>query len=187
MTFDIIPGGTVGFLLGVDNSELFLPSSTRKGPRGLPSAILTPLSWSLLGPSLSPSLTLNCSVNFTCWREPSEVAPIKQIWETDLRWNKRARHSKLKEDRAALQLLTNSVKAHNGHCQLPLLWKPCNAELPNNLVVAQQRLSSLKRRFTKDDDFRGKYIITISSYLKQGFAQQVLHEHLKDHTGPTWY
>ena len=42
VTFNTIPGGTVG-LLGVDNPELFLLSSTRKGPRGLPSAILTPL------------------------------------------------------------------------------------------------------------------------------------------------
>ena len=90
-----------------------------------------------------------------------------------------------KEDRAALQLLTNSVEVQNGHYQLPLLCKPCDLELPNNLVVAKQRLSSLKRRFTKDDDFRGKYAKVISSYLQQGFAQQFPHEHFNNHTGHT--
>ena len=104
------------------------------------------------------------------------------------RWDKRSRHSiNSKEDLAALQLLTNSVEVQNGHYQLPLLWKPCNVKLPNNLVVAKQRLASLKRRFTKDYDFRGKYTKVISSYLQQGFAQQVPHEHLNDYTGPTWY
>ena len=83
MTFDTIPGGTVDLLLRADNPVLFLPSSTRKGPRGLPSAILIPLCWSLLGPSLSPSLTVYCSVNFTRLNELSEVVLVKQIWETD--------------------------------------------------------------------------------------------------------
>ena len=103
------------------------------------------------------------------------------------KWNKHARHSKFKGGRAALQLLTNSVEVQNGHYQLPLLWKPSDVELLNNLVVAKQRLSSLKRRFTKDDDFQGKHTKVISSYLQQGFAQQVPHEHLNNHTGPTWY
>ena len=95
--------------------------------------------------------------------------------------------SNLKEDLAALQLLTNSVEVYNGHYQLPLLWKPSDVELPNNLVVAKECLASLKRRFTKDDDFRGKYSKVIFSYLQQGFAQDVPHEHLNDHTGCTWY
>ena len=92
-----------------------------------------------------------------------------------------------KEDRAALQLVINSVEEQSGHYQLPLLWKPCNVDLPNNLVVAKQRLFCLKQRFTKDDDFRGKYTKVIFSYLQQGFAQQVPHEHLNNHTGPIWY
>ena len=188
VTFDTIPGGTVGLLLKADNPELFLPSSTRKGPRGLLSAILTPLGWSLLGPSLTPSFTVNCSVNFTRCNEPSEVALVKQLWETDFQNGTSVLDTpNSKEDRAALQLLTNSVEVQNDHYQLPLLWKPGNVELPNNLVVAKQRLSSLKRKFTKDDDFRGKYTKVISFYLQQGIAQEVPHEHLNNYTGATWY
>ena len=105
VTFDTITGGTVDLLLGADNPELFLPSSTRKGPRSLPSAILTPLGWSLFGPSLSPSLTVNCSVNFTRWNEPSEIALVKQLWETNFQDGTSVLDTpSLKEDRAALQL-----------------------------------------------------------------------------------
>ena len=188
VTFDTIPGGTVGLLLGADHPELFLPSSNCKGPNGLPSAILTPLGWSLLGPSLSPpSFSVNCSVNFTRWNEPSEIALVKQLWETDFQNGTSVLDTpNSKENWAALQLLTNSVEEQNGHYQVPLLWKPCDVELPNNLVVAKQRRSSLKQRFTKDHDFRGKYAKVIFSYLQQGFAQQVPHEHLNNHTGPTW-
>ena len=53
--------------------------------------------------------------------------------------------------------------------------------------MAKQRLASLKRRFTKDDDFRGKDTKVISLYLQHGFAQQVPHEHLNNYAGPTWY
>ena len=187
VTFDTIPGGTIGLLLGADNPELFLPSRLRKGPRGLPSAILTPLGWSLLSPFLSPSLTtVNCSVNFTRWNEPSEVVLVKQRWEADFPNGTSVLDTpNSKEDRAALQLLTKSVEVQNGHYQLPLLWKPCDVELSNNLVVAKQRLSSLKRRFIKDDDFRSKYTKVISSYLRQGFAQQAPREYLNYHTDPT--
>ena len=91
-----------------------------------------------------------------------------------------------KDNWTALHLSANSVEVHLGHHQLPLLWKPCNVEVSNNLVEAEQRLASLKRRFTKDDDFRGKSKV-ISSYLQQGCAQQVSHEHLNDYIGPIWY
>ena len=48
----------VGLLIGVDVPELFCTSEFRKGPRGTPSAIYTPLVWSLLGPSLYHHLIL---------------------------------------------------------------------------------------------------------------------------------
>ena len=53
--------------------------------------------------------------------------------------------------------------------------------------MAKQPRASLKRRFIKDEDFRGKYTKVISSYLHQGFAQQVPHEYLNDQTGLAWY
>ena len=65
MKLDNLSTAEVGLLIGVDVPELFCTSKFRKGPRGTPSAIYTPLGWSLLGPSLSPSYSTNCKVHFS--------------------------------------------------------------------------------------------------------------------------
>ena len=54
--------GDVKLLIGADVPEFFLPSSIHKGHREQPVAVKTPLGWSLLGPSLSPSMAANCFV-----------------------------------------------------------------------------------------------------------------------------
>ena len=54
--------GDVKLFIGADVPELFLPSRIRKGHWGQPVAVKTPLGWSLLGPSLSPSMAANCFV-----------------------------------------------------------------------------------------------------------------------------
>ena len=52
--------------MGADVPELFCVKSYRKPNQGsrLPVAIETPIGWSLLDPSLSPSYSTNCRVNF---------------------------------------------------------------------------------------------------------------------------
>ena len=86
------------------------------------------------------------------------------MWETNFQDGTSVLNTpKSQEDQAAIQLSTNLVEVHDCHYQLPLLWKPSDVELPNNLVAAKQLLASLKRRFTKDDDFWGKYTSAISS------------------------
>ena len=64
LKLDTLSNVEVGLLIGVDVPELFCTREFRKGPRGTPSAIYTPLGWSLLGPSLSPSYSTNCKVHF---------------------------------------------------------------------------------------------------------------------------
>ena len=46
-----LPHASVNLLIGADVPELFCIYSARRGPRGTPCAIETPLGWSLLGPS----------------------------------------------------------------------------------------------------------------------------------------
>jgi len=62
--FNNLTSTCVSVLIGADIPELFCIKSFRKGPPGSPVAILFPIGWSLLGPSLSPSFTTNCNVNF---------------------------------------------------------------------------------------------------------------------------
>ena len=80
LSFPIVKGGTVTLLIGVNVPELFCPINARKGRRDVPIAIQTPLSWSLLGPSLSTSKTSNCVVNFVYAREDSLQSDIDCLW-----------------------------------------------------------------------------------------------------------
>ena len=76
-------GATVTLLVGADAPEVFRPLSIRKGGRGEPVAVETALGWSLLGPSLNPSISTNGAVNFVHIREDSLRGEIDRLWSTD--------------------------------------------------------------------------------------------------------
>ena len=73
----------VGLLNKVDESELFCMSKFRKGPRGTPSAISTPLGWPLLGPSLSLSQSTNCRVSFFPKTDDASYQLIESLWQSE--------------------------------------------------------------------------------------------------------
>ena len=78
------PHASVNLLIGADVPELFCIYSARKGPRGTPCAIETPLGWSLLGPSLSPSQENNCTVNFISPSFNHDVSDlVEKMWENE--------------------------------------------------------------------------------------------------------
>ena len=81
--FDTLSNAEVGLLIGVDVPELFCTSEFREGPRGTPSAIYTPLGWSLLGPSLSPSYSTNCKVHFLRKTDDAAYQLIESLWDSE--------------------------------------------------------------------------------------------------------
>ena len=121
---DILSNVEVGLLIGVDVPELFCTSEFRKGPRGTPSAIYTPLGWSLLGPSLSPSYSTNCKVHFSRKTDDAAYQLIESLWDSKfVKGTTVLDIPNSKEDRAAFHLMQDSVTIHKGHYQLPLLWR----------------------------------------------------------------
>ena len=78
--FQKIPGATVTLLIGADVPEAFCPIDIRKGNRGQPIAMETPLGWSLLGPSLSSARSSNCSVNFVTRCDSGIERLVQTLW-----------------------------------------------------------------------------------------------------------
>ena len=134
--------GDVKLLIGVDVPELFLLSSICKGQRGQPVAVKTPLGWSLLGPSLSPSMVANCFVGLVNSKNELLHKQIRCLWETDFQPEASSGFDvpNSREDRISLQLCKTSVVQVSGHYQLPLPWKPGVKDLPDNLSLAYRRL-----------------------------------------------
>ena len=174
LSFPTIKGATVTLLIGANVPELFCPINARKGRRGKPIAIQTPLGWSLLGPSLSTSNTSNCVVNFVNAREDSLQRDIDCLCSMDFRDGTSVLNtSHSKEDRVTYQLMESSVSLVDTHYQLPLPWKPDTKALPNNRDMALQRLKGLRNRLLRDQSLREKYVSTIEGYLSEGYAEPV--------------
>ena len=93
-----------------------------------------------------------------------------------------------KQDRLAHALRQSEICAIDGHYQLPLLWKETyKNQLPNNLPLAQCRLTSLKRRLQRDDNLRVKEAEVVESYLSKGYARKVQQAYLTESNDPIWY
>ena len=180
---------SVGLLIGADVPELFCIYSARKGPPGAPCAIETPLGWSLLGPSLSPSRENNCKVNFITMRDKNVDNLVTKMWEAEFDAGTSIFEGPCsKEDRIAHSLMQSSILVTKGHYQLPLLWKEAYMkQLPNNLVLAQRRLACLKKRLSKDSELHAKYTEVMNTYFANGHACKVSKPNSIDHKSPIWY
>ena len=146
--FNTIPGASVSLLIGADVPELFCMKSFRKGLHGTPVAIETPIGWSLLGPSLSPSYETNCQVNFKRKFDEEVEQLVNNLWDADLQTGTSVLStSQSSEDRVAHKRLKFSIGVPDDrHYRLPLLWKDQDTRLPNNITMAKQRLSSFKEK-----------------------------------------
>ena len=189
LEFPRLAEGDVKLLIGADMPELFLPSSIRKGHRVQPVAVKTPLGWSLLGPSLSPSMATNGFVGLVNSKNELLRSQIRSLWETDFQPEASSGFDvpNSREDRISLELFKTSVVQVSGHYQLPLPWKPGVKDLPDNLSLAYHRLNSLKRRFLKDHELHEKYSITIDSYVEKGYAKLVQPDQLGSKENRVWY
>ena len=185
---DTLSNVEVGLLIGVDVPDLFCTSEFRKGPRGTPSAIYTPLGWSLLGPSLSPSYSTNCKVHFSRKTDDAAYQFIESLWDSEfVKGTTVLDTPNSKEDRAAFHLMQDSVTIHKGHYQLPLLWRHSQVSLPNNYAIAKHRLAALKHRFLSDPHLKAKYLDVINGYLEKGYARKLTSQELSVNVATKWY
>ena len=189
ISFKELGGAEVSVLIGADVPEMFCIRSYRKGTHGGPTAIETPLGWSLLGPSLSPSFTTNCKVNFIRKQEDDLHQLVNTLWDADFQPGMGVLDTpNSSEDRNALQRLTTSITTtDDGHYQLPLLWKKDYPSLPNNFEMVKQRLSSLKRRLLKDPSLKAKYTEVVENYVSKGHARRMNFDGGQKQSKISWY
>ena len=81
--FDTIPSASIQMLIGADVPEMFCAGNIRKGPKGTPYAIETPLGWSLLGPSMTLSSQSNFNVNFLSCKDNELLQATERLWKSD--------------------------------------------------------------------------------------------------------
>lgn len=145
--FPRIQSNDVSVLIGSDVPEAHWVYEQRRGRRGQPYAVRTPVGWTLMGPL--GACDSDCfSANFVRHDDEMLHRQMERMFRSD--FNEPMVSSKVAmsiEDQIALTQMEGSVKLVDGHYQLSLPWRYSPASLPNNREFAMGRLRHLKKRF----------------------------------------
>ena len=80
-----------------------------------------------------------------------------------------------------------SVKLVDGHFQVALPWREDPPDIPNNKIMAERRLRSLRNRLMKDTELFKRYTEAMQDYIAKGHAEKVPKEELNKDNGRIWY
>lgn len=184
--FPDVERSKISVLLGTDVPEAFVPIDVIKGLPSQPFAIQTVLGWSVLGRTSDEKSTLN--VNCTCSKDNAVEESLKRFWEIESSGIERSASKTLSvEDTNAIKIIEDTISKADGHYQMGLLWRDENVQLPNNRVLADARLSSLKGRLKKNPQLHTKYKDVIDDYVDKGYARKLTEEEVSKTTNITWY
>ena len=76
------------------------------------------------------------------------------------------------EDVKALDIMKGSEKIVNGHSHISLPWRNYPQDLPTNKVLAENRLTPLKKRLIKDEKLHVIYTSFMEDLVVKGHAQK---------------
>ena len=91
------------------------------------------------------------------------------------------------EDRQFLRMTEEWTVFLDGHYEVNLPLRNPTVSVPNNRVLAVQRLRSIKKRFGSDPSYKMKYVNFIDDLFVKGHASQVPEEDLARNDGQVWY
>ena len=174
----------VGLLIGSDAPEVLEPKEIRPSRNGGPYATRTVFGWVVNGPLRRSQSYAVRTANFI----KADVELGEQFRNyCNMEFSDSVyggKSSMSQEDKRALDIMNETAKLENGHYEIALPWKinpPC---LDNNKIVAQHRLSLLKKRLLKDQDLFTKYKSCIDDLLQKGYAKKAPESNIP---GKTWY
>ena len=180
----------VELLIGADVPWAHRSLEYRMNHSGGPNAVRCALGWGLVGPTAVPREFVANEVGHVNFVQSERVVLndlMKRMYETDfLSKGKDIDLGALVEDKRALRAMEESVTKVSGHYQISLPWRSARAKLPNNKIVAENRLEYLGKRLEKDPEMHQKYRDKMKEYLENGHARKVP----KDSLAPslkTWY
>ena len=91
------------------------------------------------------------------------------------------------EDKKFMTIAEESVHMLNGHYTLNLPFRRKDVIMPDNHQVAEQRLSSLKKKFQKNESFKAEYTEFLTEVINKEHAEVIPQDELKRCDGKVWY
>ena len=175
----------VGIMIGANAPRVTEPwAIIHSTPESSAYAVRTKLGWIIYGGGESKGLKV--SVNRTSVRTSTELDKLLiQEYNRDFSdvFNSDMAHSQ--EDKRWLQHAREGYKLIAGKYEVPLPLINENLKLPDNFCSVSRRLTGLKRRFLKDEQFKEEYFGYMSSIIESGYAEEVPENELENK--PRWY
>lgn len=176
--------GPIDLILGVQYSHLHAEEEIRQGLKFEPVGKKTPLGWFVIGPDSTPNsktsvsavmkdrLDLSKMYDFETLgvRAPSCSCPLDVM---------------SKEDKKVMEMFTSSCHKERDRYVMGLPWKKDPSLLPNNLPLAEKRLTSLERSLSKNPNKATMYDKVVKEYIEKGWAVQVNQK--ESVVGPVYY
>lgn len=159
-----------------------------------------PLGWVITGTVLGASSSNEMSVRFTSYNKKLYDQVVK-FWNLDSFGtqaehenrletsicNLSAPHNLSRKGIHGVEMLQKTTRMSEGHFETNPLWRDENLELQNNRSEAVRRLSSLRRRFSRDPELEERCGSVMKEYVAKGYARKLTPEEAAV-TGPrTWY
>ena len=183
----------IKLIIGSNVPDAFWVLDERRGERGEPYAIRSPLGWTLIGPT-DRAENKSFHVNFVRLTEVTKkdddrlMHQIEQFWKIEnYGLSPNSKESMSLEDKRALAVMENSATMVDGHYQVALPWREPNPYLPNNRSMAERWLFLLKKRLLQDSKLFDGYKATMENYLDKGHARRVPDHEMNAHDKPLWY
>ena len=183
----------VRLLIGCNVTNAFWVLKQRRGGKGEPVAIRSILGWTIIGPTERIDSEDSFNVNFIRLERQNDhdeilLKQVENFWKTEFTdSNSSSKVAMYVENGRALKIMEESSKKFSGHYQVALPWRKQPPYLPDNRIVAEQRLNLLKKKFVHDQQFFTRYKGTVNDYIAKGYAQRIPKGELSAEGKPLWY
>ena len=160
----------VTLIIGTDFPKLLLNQEYKEGKHCESYAVKSHLGWVLMGGNKRISTSVNSNLTQT----------VERFWEIENYGTVPKQDDRImtKDEKRALNILQNTISFKEGRYGTGLLWKDDKVNLSNNRELAVQRLRSLEKRLSKNEDLKTKYHKTVKQYIDHNHATKIPPEYL---------
>ena len=194
----------LGMIIGANCPKVLEPQEVIPSANSGPYASRSLLGWRIIGPIGGYSESVKCfKVGLkipsfdTATKKASEhhfalAPPIKDnfitqnlnaMYQHDFPEENSEKRALSNEDAQFMQMMQDSVVKVDGHYQLPLPFRNSNALLPSNKRQALQRLTSVKKKMSRDTEYKQEYCHFMTKLIDKGYAT----ESCQSPDGKTWF
>ncbi|XP_053385782.1 uncharacterized protein LOC128550562 [Mercenaria mercenaria] len=166
----------VDLLIGLDYLALHTCLREVNGPVGSPSARLTPLGWTCVGPILEKENEVSM-FTFHINSEPFDCEineTLRKCWELENVETEQVMYIS-RENEKVMNLMKSELqydqKLHR--YEVPVPWKENKSELSNNYNMAYDRLKSNERKLNSNMELKDCYRNTIEKYEEKGYISKL--------------